>query len=151
MTRFYYVYAAWFVGCTIGIPILLEVIRSFTGIDLYSAFITVAPAMFAAMIAGSSFARRLEMLPTSSESWRFARGALLIVLGYTLVSGVLILALLPEIRARLSVLADPVYGITIGIVFLVFVLVIFVMNRIFFAMGAKNQLKADQRKQSKAG
>ncbi|WP_417806628.1 ABZJ_00895 family protein [Thioclava sp.] len=151
MKRYYWIYAAWFIGASIGLPILLEVVRHFSGVDLYSSFVTIAPAMVAAMVAGMSFVKGRETAPTSSESWRFARGSLVIALVFSMLYAAAFFAIFPEVKESLHGLFEPTMLGVMAVILAVVFLIIFLTNRIFFAMGAKNGLKAALRNKAKAG
>ncbi|KEO53241.1 ABZJ_00895 family protein [Thioclava indica] len=151
MKRYYWIYTGWFVGLSIGLPIILGAVRYFSGVDLYTSFVSIAPAMFAALVAGMTFAKDRETMPETSESWQFARGSVVIAFVFSILFAVAAFAIFPEMKDELQSLFEPTILGVMAVVLAVLFVVIFLLNRFFFAMGAKNILKVEQRKKAKAG
>lgn len=128
-------FALVFLGMTIGLPLLLVAIGMLTGIDLNNAGTSIIPIMIASLIEGQHFARADARRPTSAEAWKIALQ--LTGLAVILSVGLAILSFLiwPDLMGLVPLS-------WFGIIALVVALVMFITSRVFFALGAKTQLRA---------
>ncbi len=142
----YWRYTGIFLGLSIGLPILLELFNTLTGVNLSSAAVAIIPAFVAAMIEGQSFARRNTRLPDKSETRAFARKATLIALAITVVvSGV---TLATQYTGD-PILSDPIFFVIVGVISLFFAIITYFANGWFLRTGARNEVKRLDRLKSK--
>lgn len=151
MRAIYLIYLGWFIGLTIALPILLVAIEAATGFDLSSSAVSIIPAMTAANVAGMSFVKRFGRAPTKSETWRFSFVAFALLVVSTLALTVALVAAVPEERAVFTEMLESDVLVFLSGLLLLVLLASFFTNWFFFRLGSKSQIKADQRKQSKAG
>jgi hypothetical protein len=140
-------YAGIVIALTIGVPIVLGLLRLATGISLSSSATMIIPAICAAMIEGQKFAKQFLRLPTRGESGSFVVIATLIAVGFQALFMATIITNLPGYDHLLQ--TPPSMGLVIGVLIFV-IIVIAICNLVFLRMGSKNQLKAlDASDQSK--
>jgi hypothetical protein len=131
-------YAGIVIALTVGLPIVLGLLRQVTGINLSSSATSIIPAMCAAMIEGQKFARKFLRLPTRAETISFVAVATLIAAGFQLLFTATVITNVPGYEHLLQ--TPPSMRLVIGM--LIFVgIVIAICNLVFLRMGCKNQLK----------
>jgi hypothetical protein len=131
-------YIAVFLGLAIGLPILLDLIATFAGINLSSSATAIIPPMIAAMIEGQYFARRHQRTPDRSDKLAFTKVALVFSLVCTAVLVALTYTLSADFRAYFD---DPVFLRIAGIIVVAFVPIFAIVAYVFFGLGARNELK----------
>ncbi|WP_376875380.1 ABZJ_00895 family protein [Albirhodobacter sp. R86504] len=137
-------YALVFLIASFAIPVGLWAIERVTGYAPSATILWILPVLCAGMIEGQKFAAATGRTPTGLEAWGFARVATMLAMAISLALAVpLIIFAGGEIRSSLdAVMGDPELRMIAGAVFVFYMLVIFGMNRLFFGMGAKNEMKA---------
>jgi hypothetical protein len=136
-------YAVVFTLLTLAIPLIVWAIEWASGYSLTFTAMGVVPVMGAAMYEGQYYVRTAGAAPASSVSWRFARNATAVVYA---VSIILTFAALLILRGELlaafqALMSDAQSRMIFGAILLVLMLVVFLTNRLFFGMGAKNEAK----------
>ncbi|MBA84857.1 ABZJ_00895 family protein [Thalassobius sp. S69A] len=130
-------YTFVFLGVSVGLWFLTLMIGQVFDFDISNGGMVIVPPLFAAMIEGNRFARRTKRLPESSEMWKFARTAALVVLAITMVFSVVMTFVIPQLRAMMS---QPMgAGLLLGAVVLQAFLA-FLVTRFFLGLGAKSGL-----------
>jgi F0F1-type ATP synthase assembly protein I len=130
-------YVIVFVGVSVGLWFLSLLVLQIFDFDISNGGMVILPPLFAAMIEGNRFARRLGRLPESGEMWKFARTAALIVLAITMIFSVVMTFVIPQLRAMM---AQPMgAGLLLGAVVLQ-ALLAFLVTRFFLGLGAKSGL-----------
>jgi len=130
-------YAAVFLAVALGVAFLVSYLNTRMDGALGSSAQLMVPAMIAAVIEGSQFARRHKRKPDSREAWNFAwvTMALAIVLNIALAYGGG--ALVPEFaRLAIAPVGSKQFLILLGLYAGGYLL----CNRFFIAIGAGNQL-----------
>ncbi|KEO54165.1 ABZJ_00895 family protein [Thioclava pacifica] len=142
MRTIYLTYLAWFIGLTIGLPLVLMAIEAVTGFDIISSAVSIIPSMIAAHLSGSSFVKRFGRGPEKPESWRFTIIAfgLLVLTTLALTAGFLVV--FPDLQSEMAGMMDPGVFAIFAAMMAVILLVLFFTTRIFFGLGARTQLKA---------
>ncbi|WP_106746044.1 ABZJ_00895 family protein [Yoonia maritima] len=139
-------YTGVVIGLTMGLPILLGLLRHLTGINLSTGFVAIAPALAGAMIEGQKFAVQNDRTPTWAETKSFVIVGTLIAAGFLALFTATVVTNVPGYEILLT--APPSIGLIIGMsVFMI--LIIALCNFLFLRMGAKNQLKAIEAGRSK--
>ncbi|MEM1236029.1 MAG: ABZJ_00895 family protein [Pseudomonadota bacterium] len=131
-------YAMWFAGASLVALTLVMAVQMVFSVQLGSAFVPIIPAMVAAMVEGSKWAKSSrEKLPAP---WKDAGAMTGVAIGLT---ALLILATTPAVLGmgregiRVVILISGVYAI--------FWLI---TNRVFLGMGARNEWAAQDRRGS---
>lgn len=136
-------YAGVYLLISLLIPVVLWMIEESTGSSVAGSGLWVVPILGAAMIEGQYFVRTAGAAPTKGESWRFARRGtgivLLVSTGFVLVYGLLVDPEVLEIAQ--SLLSDTTGLIIIACVLALVLLLTLPLNRFFFWMGARNEMK----------
>ena len=127
-------FAGWLVGVSVALPIFLLVLHQLTGIDLRSSFSSVFPMMVAAAMSGIRYGRETGRRPSNSEAWSIS--IRLTGLGFAL-SVALILLLLPTVGGALPPLSPAYLAVIVAFMIGIYL----VLARVFFALGAKNQVE----------
>lgn len=141
-------FLSWFVGLTIGLPLLIAMIDYAVGVSLDSAAVSIIPMFMAAMQEGQTFAKREKRAPQSRESWHYAQRMTLMAVAASAVLAVPFLVFVPEILAEL--LSTGSQGLALLATMLaLFVLIGFLSARFFFAFAARNLLKAEAKRIAK--
>ncbi|MEM6727429.1 MAG: ABZJ_00895 family protein [Pseudomonadota bacterium] len=122
-------YALWFAGSSLVVLTFVLIFQQAFGITLGSAFVPIIPAMIAAMVEGSHWAKgSREPMP---QPWKAAGTMTGIAV---LITGVLILATTP------SALGMGLEGLrVVAILLVVYAIFWLVTNRLFLYMGARNE------------
>ncbi|WP_157033246.1 ABZJ_00895 family protein [Loktanella sp. S4079] len=139
-------YTAIIIGVTIGLPILLGMLRQLTGLNLSTGFTAIAPALVAALVEGQQFAKTHNRVPTGSETKSFVGFATLISAGFLILFSAAIITNVPGFGELLE--TPPAAWLIFSVLGFV-VAMIALCNFAFLRMGAKNQLKAIQAGRSK--
>jgi|GEM_PF-3475440 len=139
-------YTGVVIGLTIGLPILLGLLRQLTGINLSTGFVAIAPALAAAMIEGQKFATKHDRMPTRAETKSFVILGTLIAAGFLVLFTATVVTNLPGYEQILR--NPPSTSLIIGIVVFL-VAMIALCNFFFLRMGCKNQLKLIEAGRSK--
>ncbi|QDC11073.1 hypothetical protein FHY55_18350 [Oceanicola sp. D3] len=128
-------YAGVYIAAAVGLAVLIWIADAAFGLRLPTGLSTALPPMLAALLEGQAFARAYRELAPNGEAWSIALRMTLVV---AVINAVILLGMLlftPQ-------LADPeAFGI-IAVVFVVLLGLVLVVNRVFFGMGVKSQLKA---------
>ncbi|SFR56788.1 hypothetical protein SAMN04488005_2959 [Yoonia tamlensis] len=132
-------YAGVVIALTIGVPVVLGVLRQVTGINLSSSAAMIIPAICAAMIEGQKFASRFLRVPTRAETMSFVVVATLIAASFQALFTATVITNHPQYDRLL--LTPPSMMLIIGTAVFV-VIVIAICNLVFLRMSCKNQLKA---------
>ena len=139
-------YTGVVIGLTIGLPLLLGLLRQLTGINLSTGFVAIAPALAGAMIEGQRFATQNDRMPTRAETKSFVFFGTLIAAGFLALFTATVVTNLPGYERLLY--NPPSMGLIIGIVVFL-VAMIALCNFLFLRMGCKNQLKVIEARRSK--
>ncbi len=128
-------YAGIYIATALGLALLTWVLASFAGVRLPTGLSTALPPMLAALLEGQAFARETREPLLNDEAWSAAFRMTLVVavINAIILGGVLLFT--PE-------LTNPEVLTIVGVVFLVLLVVVLLVNRIFLGMGARSQLKA---------
>lgn len=130
-------YALVFLAVAVGVGLLVKFLNARTESTLGSSAQLMVPAMIAAAIEGSRFARMRKRKPQGVEAWNFAWAAAAVATALNLVLAYYGGSLLPEF-ARLAAAPAPSqqFFLLLGLYaggYLIF-------NRVFLGLGAGNQL-----------
>ncbi len=140
----YFRFSAWFLGLTIGLPLLFMAIAYFSSFDLSSSASTVIPMMIASLQEGTHFARAEHRRPEGREAWGIAVRLTGVAMAITIVLTAILFLIQPELFA---VLGFP--GLVI--ILLVFALLFVVLGRLFLGLGARSHMKALEKQRAKSG
>ncbi|MEM9350669.1 MAG: ABZJ_00895 family protein [Pseudomonadota bacterium] len=131
-------YALWFAGASLLVMVLVLIVQRISGIQFPSAFAPVIPAMIAATVEGSKYAKETrESIP---QPWLSA--AAMTVLSILITAVLLLGALMPSMGERTIQLGS------FSTVFAIYILFWLLCNRIFLAMGARNEWASQDRRGS---
>lgn len=136
-------FALWFTGLTIGIPVLLNLIRSYADLDLDSSAVSIIPMMIASMLEGTQFARAEQRHPEGKEAWAITLRLTGVALVISLAFGAVMIALMPAGLPQIGLAVWAALSVGAALLF-------WGLGRLFFGMGAKNELKAAKRAAQKA-
>ena len=131
-------YTGVIIGLTVGLPLLLSLLRWLTGINLASAFLVIVPAMAGAMIEGQKFATGQLRIPSRAETARFVVLATVIATGFQFLFAAAVVTNVPGYERLLT--APPSAALVIGALVFVAAVIAF-CNLMFLRIGAKSQLK----------
>ena len=132
-------YALWFAGTSLVVLTLVLGIREAFGIMVGSAVVPILPAIIAAMVEGTRYAR--ETRETFPAPWQ---DAAVMTGGSVAITAVMILATAFTGGGGISTTSlEPI--LVLMAVYAVFWLI---TNRIFLAMGARNEWAAQDRRGS---
>jgi len=131
-------YTVVFIGVSLGLWLLQLLVMLVFKFDISNGGMIVIPPLVAAAIEGNRYSRATGQLPESSEMWKFARLAALVVLAVTMVFTVIMSFAVPDLRALMSQRMGA--GILMGMVLLQAVIA-FLATRFFLGVGAKTGLK----------
>ncbi|MBS8226243.1 ABZJ_00895 family protein [Vannielia litorea] len=128
-------YAGVYIAVALTLSLVTWLLAAFAGFSLPTGLSTVLPPILAALVEGQCVARATRAPLVGSEAWGTALRMTAVVAAINLV--VLIGALLfsPELN-------NPQALGIIGGVFVVLLVLVLLVNRVFYAMGVKSQLKA---------
>lgn len=125
------------------VPVVLWLIEEGTGSTVAGSGLWVVPVLGAAMIEGQYFVRATGHAPSKRDSWRFARQAtgmvFLVSIALTVIYGGVVNSEVFEIIQ--SLFRDSTGLLIITAVVAVVLLLTLPLNRFFFWMGARNELK----------
>lgn len=125
---------------TLLAAIVLNAVLTRFGVPPVYGMILSLPAITAAVDAGARYAARQDTPLPKSEIWRLARLMTYVGVAVQILLGVIpFVALNPDKAHRMLTAFGPV---DLSIAALILVAVIFVLNRVFFAIGLKNAAKA---------
>ncbi|MCR9126294.1 MAG: ABZJ_00895 family protein [Rhodobacteraceae bacterium] len=130
-------FCAWFIGLSIGLPLLFEALRSFAGLDLASSGASILPMMIASMQEGSAFARTERRRPGNAEAWRFAVSLTALGAGLTVVTATASVLLVPSAMALAAGMSVGAVAMIAGVVIVLYL----GLARIFFGLGARSRMK----------
>lgn len=137
-------FLAWFVGLTIGLPVLIMLIRETTGFDLNSSAVSIIPIFIAAMQEGIAFAKITKTRPETGQAWRLAGVMTLWAVVASVILAVVQWFVFPDFAQALAQLGRESAVLFAG--FTVFyLLALFLSARLFFGLGARNQMKIEQK------
>ncbi|KUP94138.1 ABZJ_00895 family protein [Tritonibacter horizontis] len=135
LRRFSLVYLATMLGLMM-IVVLVQAVGNF---NVANAGMAIIPAMVAGLVEGQRFAGVEKRLPESSQIWRFACRAAVIILGLTMISVSIFSVAAPQIKLMLS----HTQGALLLLAAILFqTAVSFLLVRYFVALGAKSALRA---------
>lgn len=132
-----------FIGLSIVIGVIAYVAETYFRFTIPSSGMSVVAPMIAAMDAGQKYALNTHEIPPSGMAWRVAGKMTLIVMVISIPLSILVLY--GAFTEGQNLTSGTLSFIIVG-VFLFLSLVFWVMNRVFFTMGASNQCKAIARK-----
>lgn len=130
-------YAIFFLATAIGVGVLVSMLNASTDSTLGSSAQLMVPAMVAALIEGRHQARLHRARPAAALAWRFAWLATAVAVLLNVVLAYLAGPILPEF-AKLAV--APVLSQQFGILLGLYAGGYLICNRLFFGIGAGNQL-----------
>lgn len=133
-------FLGWFVGLTIGLPILLLLIDWAVGVNLDSSAVSIIPMFIAAMQEGTAFAKAERRRPESKEAWKLAWRMTLLAAAATLILSVVHFFIFPDLGIVLAQMEAGNFAILAVFVVLLFGFM-FLVARFFFGLGARNQMK----------
>ena len=139
-------YTCAYVLAVLALAVAQYAIQAYFAYRLPAGMSTWLPVMVAAMDAGQHFARRHDAALPGRDAWSLAVRATLIVLAVNLLILAVLLAS-TDALAPLARLSPPL----IVAVAAFLMLVIFLTNRIFLTLGARNELKARARRAGRGG
>jgi len=129
-------YALWFMGASLVVMTIVAILQQGFGLQLGTGFTPILPAMVAAMVEGSKWAK------VTREKLRapwLAAGAMTLVA--VAITSVLLLA------TTLSATQATLEGVrVVGTIMAVYAAFWFLTNRIFLSMGARNEWAAQDRR-----
>ncbi len=137
-------FATWFLGLSIGLPLLIEGLKAATGLDLSSGGLSIIPIMITSMNEGAHFVRATHTRPTNQEAWKLS--ALFAVFGamLSMLLAAIVLVTAPDVlgwAVSPSVLFIVIFA---AVTFTVFA----VVARVFFSFGASGEMKRLQSAQA---
>ncbi len=140
-------FVAYYLGLSIGIPILKAVINRLTGMDLTSSATGIIPIMVAALDQGMQYGTRHETPATNREMWRYAviLGGLGVVMS-GLIAGAVVL-LMPGLRDLYLTLVG---GATLAVATVICLILFPPLARWFFGQGMRNAHKLQAKKKAKS-
>ncbi len=128
-------YALWFAGTSLIVVAIVIGVQVGFGIRLGSAFVPILPAMVAAMVEGSRYAKSTRTPLKSPWMDALRLSAIALAINFFLVAATL---------AAAPMAAVGISGI--AILMAVYFVFWFITNRVFLAMGARNEWAAQDRK-----
>jgi len=132
-----------FIGLSVAIGVIAYLAETYFRLTIPSSGLSVVAPMLAAMDAGQKYAHNTHEIPPSGMAWRVAGKMTVIVMVISIPLSILVLyGAFTEDESLTRGTLIPIFAS----VFLFLSLVFWVMNRVFFTMGASNQLKTIARK-----
>lgn len=130
-------FATFYLGLSIGLPVLIYLIRQYLGFDLSSGGISLIPIMLTTLNEGARFVRATGRRPENREAWKMA--GLFAVFGVMLsmLLAAVVLVVAPAFLGDLSSLGLGFIAVMVAVMAIVYVLV----ARVFFALGARSEVK----------
>ncbi|MGR3492784.1 MAG: ABZJ_00895 family protein [Shimia sp.] len=127
-------YALWFTGTALALFVVMLVMQLAFGLQLGSAFLPVLPAMTAAMVSGSRYAKTTrEALP---QPWTDAAA----------MTGVALVIVAILVAPALAASGFAVNLQALGLFAAIYAAIWFLVNRIFLGLGARNEWNAQDRR-----
>ncbi len=127
----------------IGIAVVLFAVRKLLDYNLSSSGATMIPIIITTMLEGTEYAKAEKEMPKGRWAWSQSFLFGLFGLGVTMGFSAFFLSAMSK---DMSILLTPV-GFAVFSGLTVFMAVLFILgSRLFFGMGARNELKAQNRK-----
>jgi len=127
-----------YLGLFVGLPIAFMLIARVTGFDMGSAAASILPIMMAAMIEGMHFVRTTGEKPRGGAAWRLALIMARMALFLSGAVVVIVMIAVPDLYAFL-VHVLSISGLLV--IISVYTVLMVVLGRVFFGLGARNELK----------
>ncbi len=138
LTRYTVIYVLA-IAILMAISIALE---TFTSIEMPTGVSTVLPVMMAAMLEGQRHARETKQPLESSDAWKSALAATGIVIVVSILLVAAFFVLVPGFAGLFAALGSVALVILVAIS----LIVVLLTNRFALTMGAKNELKAQAKR-----
>lgn len=140
-------FATWFLGLSIGLPLLIEGLKAATGLDLSSGGLSVIPIMLTTMNEGAHYVRATKTRPDGQTAWKLS--ALFALFG-TMLSMLLAAIVLVSAPQVLGWAVRP--GVAFILIFAAVMFTVFaVVARIFVGLGARNEMRRLEAAEARAG
>ncbi len=130
-------FATIYLGLSIGLPILIHLIRTYAGIDLSSGGVSLIPVMLTTLNEGARFVRAAERRPTNREAWKMAGMFSLFGVMLSMLLAAVVLVVAPEMLGDLSNMSFALIAAMVALMAVVYVLV----ARLFFSLGARSEMR----------
>lgn len=126
----------------IGVSVLIYVVRLFLNHDLNSSGATVAPIILTAMLEGRDYVRAEGEAPKGAAAWQQSLMFGLVGIAVTMGFSAFFMA---AIGGPLGALLTPVGFATLTMMTGLMTVIFILGARLFFHMGARNELKLQER------
>ncbi|MCR8824947.1 ABZJ_00895 family protein [Pseudosulfitobacter koreensis] len=130
-------FATIYLALSIGLPILLYLIRTYAGINLNSGGVSLIPIMLTTLNEGARFTRATERRPTNREAWKMAGLFALFGVMLSMLLAAVVLVVAPLMLGDLTGLSLGLIAAMVAVMAIVYVLV----ARVFFALGARSEMR----------
>lgn len=130
-------FATFYLGLSIGLPVLLYLIRQYLGFDLSSGGVSLIPIMLTTLNEGARFVRATGRRPENREAWKMAGLFALFGVMLSMLLAAVVLVVAPALLGDLSSLGIGSVAAMVAVMAIVYILV----SRVFFALGARSEAK----------
>ena len=130
-------FATFYLGLSIGLPVLLYLIREYLGFELSSGAISLIPIMLTTLNEGARFVRATGRRPDGREAWKMAGLFALFGVLLSMLLAAVVMVVAPAILGDLSSLGLRFMAAMVAAMAVVYVLV----SRVFFGLGARSEMR----------
>jgi uncharacterized protein YqhQ len=130
-------FATFYLGLSIGLPVLIYLIRQYVGINLSSGGVSLIPIMLTTLNEGARFVRATGRRPEGREAWKMAGLFALFGVMLSMLLAAVVLVVAPAMLGDLSSLGFGFVAAMVVVMAVVYVLV----ARVFFGLGARSEAR----------